>query len=383
MKIMKITVACAIYALLATPALAVDSDAVLKRLEESLNINDIKVLGGEVTTEGNNIIVKNFGIEMAALEGAENLTLRLNDIVEADDGSFTIGKVLIDEAALEIAGDRIDISGLELEQVYLPVKPEPSYTYAYMPYQSVGLKGFTFYKDGKPGFIGGNSHVRVRDFEADKRVKFEGAVDSFSFDIDSFGAEAADGVRQMGYETLSGKIGFSGGSDFEAAIMDVEYFAFSLDNIGTLSMKMQLGGYTKEVAKAAAEISEKADDSQATGLALMGLAQQLTFNNFSLRFDDHSITNKILDYAAENMGSSRSDVISMASAMTQFGLGNLQHVEFATKVSQAVGAYLNAPGSIELKATPAQPLPVMVIAGAAQDPKNLIDVLAVEVNANQ
>jgi len=146
---------------------------------------------------------------------------------------------------------------------------------------------------------------------------------------------------------------------------------------------LQLSGYTSEIAKEMAEISAKADDSQFATLAMMGLAQQINFNSFSLRFDDQSITNKALDYAAEMLPAGRSDVISMASAMVQFSLANLQHADFSAKVSQAVGTYLNEPRSIEVVAAPSQPLPFMSLFAASQDPKSLIDMLNVEVNANK
>ena len=34
-------------------------------------------------------------------------------------------------------------------------------------------------------------------------------------------------------------------------------------------------------------------------MAMMGLVQQLTFNSMSIRFDDASLTNKIIDYVAK------------------------------------------------------------------------------------
>jgi len=377
----KLATVCVLTLSWGMSAQALDTDVVLQRLEAVLNNNNITVVGGNVTAEGNNIIVENFDIEMDALEGTDNLTLRLNDVVEGDNGSFTIGKLSIDDASIEFAGDQLDFSGLEFEQLYLPAVAEPLYANAYLPYKSFKLGSFTFYDRGEPSFVGKNTYAQTSDFEAGKRIRYQGGVESFTLDMERLGEEPAQAIQEMGYDVFAGKIEFSGSTDFDSGLFDLENFAFTLDNIGTLSMKLQLSGYTPAVAQAMVEMSKYAD-SQAGGAALIDVARQLNFDNFSLRFDDRSITNKALDYVAKNMGASRADAVNMAQVMAQFGLAGLQYQDFADKVSETFVTYLNAPEVLEVTAMPAQPLPLMTIAGAAQDPKELIDLLAVEVKAN-
>jgi len=372
---------CALCSVLVMPVMALDADRVLERLESALNANNFTVTGGDVTTEGNNIIVENFGIETASLDDGVNLTLRLNDVVEDSNGSITIGRLLVDDSSLKITAERIDFVGFEIEQLYLPEESEALSANAYQPYKSIGVKGFTLYEGEKPIFNGGNSYARVSDFEAGKKIGYQGSIESFSFAVENLGGEPAQGMQDMGYETITGKVEFSGKANYESSLLDIENIAFTLDNIGTLSVQLQLGGYTSEVAESIASL-KTIEDSNAGGLALIGLGQKLNFNSFSLRFDDNSLTNKVLDYVAKNMGSSRADVVSMASAVVQFGMAGIQHADFTLKVSQEIGSYLNAPTSIEVTAKPAQPLPLMMIAGAAQDPKGLIDMLNVDVGAN-
>jgi len=387
MKIMensvaKLGLACAFCAFFGSSALALDTDEVLSRLETTLAASGITSGGGTVTTEGNNIIVENFSIEAASIDDAKNLTLRLNDIAENGNGSFTIGRLSVDDSSLKIAGDQMDFTGFEIGQLYLPSESESHYDNSYQSYQSIGVKSLTFYDKGKPVVNVDNSYARVSDFEVGKRIALQGAIEKISFSVEDIDGEPAAGLQEMGYETISGKVEFSSKLDFDARIMDFENVALILDNIGTLSLSLQFGGLTPEVAEAVAEI-QAMEDEQAAGMAMLGIGAQLTFNSFSIRFDDNSITNKALDYAAKNTGAPRTDVIAMATATAQFGLANLQHAEFADKVSQALGSYLNAPGSLELAAKPANPMNFLGIFGAAQDPKSLIDMLNVEVSANK
>jgi|GEM_PF-5371251 len=380
----KLAAACAFCVMLGAPAIALDAEAVLKRFEATLNAEGYtgaEVTRGETKTEGNDIIFENIGITLPELGEIENLTLRLNDVSEGDDGSFTIGKFTADDFSLEKGSERIEVSGLEVEQYHLPAAGISPYGNHYLPHKSSSLKSFALYSGDKLIFSGGNTYGKVTDFEADKRIQYQGSVENFSFDMNEIGGEPAAGMKEMGYETLSGKIEFSAGLNFDTKILDLENFELSFDNIGTLGLKLQVSGYTTEVAQSLAKLQTQ--DEQAAQLALLGLAQQLNFNSLSLRFEDHSITNKALDYVGKSMGASRQDMVSAAVAGVQFGLAYLQHADFALKVSEAVGSFLNAPESIEVVATPAQPLPFMIIAGSAQDPKSLIDMLGVEVNANK
>jgi len=381
-SIVKLGLACAFCALVAAPTFALDTDALLKRLEATLNANNVTVKSGsKVTSEGSSIIIENLGLESASLEGADNLTVRLNDVTEGGDGSFTIGKFSVDDSSVEISGDRMDFAGFEIDQLYLPAESEPLYNNGYQPYKELKLKSFTLHADGKPVFHGGNSYAKVSQFEAGKSITYQGAVESFSFDVADLDAEQATALKGLGYENLAGKIAFTGGLNYEAGLFDIENFAFTIDKMGTLSLKLQLSGYTPEVAQALAEM-QKIEDSQAGSMAVIGIGQKLNLNSVSLRFDDDSITNKLLDHTAETMGGARKEVISFATAMAQFGLANVQHPEFAALVSKEVESYLSDPSSIEVAAKPEQPLPFMMIFGLAESPKNLIDTLKVDVKAN-
>ena len=119
-------------------------------------------------------------------------------------------------------------------------------------------------------------------------------------------------------------------------------------------------------------------------MAMLGLMQQLSFTGASIRFDDASLTNKALDYAAKQQGAKRTDLVNQGKAILPMMAAQLGNAEFAQALGTAVSAYLDSPKNIEIKAAPAKPVPFAIIAaGGMADPKSLIKTLGVTVNANQ
>ena len=65
-------------------------------------------------------------------------------------------------------------------------------------------------------------------------------------------------------------------------------------------------------------------DNSAQGMAMLGLMQQLTFNGASIRFDDDSLTGKVLDYVAKQQGMKPEDIANQAKAIVPFLTGAAQ-----------------------------------------------------------
>ena len=102
-----------------------------------------------------------------------------------------------------------------------------------------------------------------------------------------------------------------------------------------------------------------------------------------MRFEDQSITKKILPMIAAMQGMDEATLVANAGAMVQLGLAELKNPAFTTKVVDAVNAYLKDPRSITIIAKPAQPVTVMQL--MPLDPANpgaAIDQLGVSVTAN-
>jgi hypothetical protein len=126
-------------------------------------------------------------------------------------------------------------------------------------------------------------------------------------------------------------------------------------------------------------------------MEMLALAQQLSLNGATIRFDDASLTGKILDFVAMQQGQKREDVVNIAKAGLPFALMQMQLPDLATAIAPAINTFLDDPKSIEIKAAPPSPVPFTLIGGAAManpnDPgataKAIWNMLGVTVTANQ
>jgi hypothetical protein len=116
---------------------------------------------------------------------------------------------------------------------------------------------------------------------------------------------------------------------------------------------------------------------------MMPQIQNISFSGLSLRFDDHSITKKVLPMIAAMQGMDEKTLIASVGPMMQMGLMQLQNQAFAEQALAAVNGFLADPKSLTIKASPAAPVKVsdiMTMNPAA--PGEAITKLGVSVSAN-
>jgi hypothetical protein len=117
---------------------------------------------------------------------------------------------------------------------------------------------------------------------------------------------------------------------------------------------------------------------------MMGLLQQLTFNSASIRFDDASITKRVLDYVGAQQGVTGDQLAQSLKGMVPILVAQMKMPDLQNQISTAVSAFLDNPKNLEIKAAPASPVAVPMIMGAAMGaPQTLPQVLGVNVTANQ
>ena len=137
-------------------------------------------------------------------------------------------------------------------------------------------------------------------------------------------------------------------------------YDISVENAGTLGMTFDLGGYTPDFIKSLQDMQKKmaaqpeGADNSAQGMAMLGLMQQLTFNGATIRFDDDSLTGKVLDYRRASSREQPEDIANQAKAMLPFLMAQLNNPELTQQVTdRRRRTYLDEPKSIEISAAPA------------------------------
>ena len=160
---------------------------------------------------------------------------------------------------------------------------------------------------------------------------------------------------------------------------------YSVDDAADLNLTMDIGGYTPELVGAMQDMQAQmaGQSEEQMGMAMLGLMQQLEINALAIEIDDNSLTNRILDFVAEQQGMNRQNVVAMAKGVLPLGLAQLQDPEFAANATAAIGSFLDDPQSLRVAAEPTNPVPLaQLMAAAMSAPQMLIKTLAVTITAN-
>ncbi|MGE3830469.1 MAG: hypothetical protein AB7F76_05680 [Parvibaculaceae bacterium] len=156
----------------------------------------------------------------------------------------------------------------------------------------------------------------------------------------------------------------------------------SVDQAGSLALSYDLGGLTEPKLKSmvATMIEKQGEPDPGTLMATYG---DLSIAGVKFRFEDASLTKRLITFAAKMQGMDEATMVANAGAMLTLGLSQLKHPDFAAKTSAAVNAFLKDPKSFTLTIKPAQPVQVLQLMGVnPAEPGKIIDLLGVSVSAN-
>ena len=197
--------------------------------------------------------------------------------------------------------------------------------------------------------------------------------------------EAQRVITALDYEKVEGSMSGIGTYNLNTGRISVDDIIFKFKDMIDLSLKYAITGYTTEVAQkftqAQMEIIAGKEPLEAYGAILEDLGG-LKFENFEFGLTDHSLTGRLLDFQAEQMGTTGDQLAAGAPMMIGLGMGGLQMPALTAMVTAAVGKFLKDKGTIEVVATPAQPLPILDLVLAGQtNPKSIPEMLNLQVTA--
>jgi len=150
-------------------------------------------------------------------------------------------------------------------------------------------------------------------------------------------------VQQLGYETLELDMVGDGKYNPKSGALSIDNFAMNFKDMANLNMTYGMEGYTTEVASALqqAQIKVAGGSNPQTAYAeLLPILSNLKLSNFKLGLTDKSLTGRLLDYQAGQMGTTGDQLAQGAPLMIGLGLGGLNMPEFTEMVTKAVGSFL-------------------------------------------
>lgn len=343
------------------------------------------VAGDEAVVTLSGVTVKFDGVEEPVKVG----DVTMEGVTEESD-HYLIEKAALPNYSITEEGMKLEATGMTMSNLELPFDETSPSTYGVLLYESADLKSLTVEESGKQLFtLRGLNFTLNKPESGTGPLAFTGSTEEFSADLSGITDPQTKAIiDQMGYQQISGDLELNGSWNVADGRMIVDHYDMSVDNAGTFGMTFDVAGYTPAFIKELRETTEKMakaseEEQSAQGIAMLGLMQQLTFNSASIRFDDESLTSKVLEVVAKGQNTTPSAIANQAKAIVPFGLAQLNLPDFAQAVSKAVNTYLDDPKSIEIKAAPPEGVPfAQIVATGMGTPQALIPQLNVTVTAN-
>ena len=203
------------------------------------------------------------------------------------------------------------------------------------------------------------------------------SVEGIEITADSLDDEEQKALSDLGYESLTLSIQMEADWKPDTGALAIDRLTLSGENAGTLNAALRINGLTREVL-------EQLDAAQDNPEQAMGLMQGLLVESVSLRIENDSIVDRVLENQAKEAGATREVFVEQLTGALPFMLSMLNNAEFQAKIAGAATAFLKDPKSLSASAMPAAPVPFAQILGTAMmAPQSLPDILGVTITANQ
>ena len=190
---------------------------------------------------------------------------------------------------------------------------------------------------------------------------------------------------EIGYDKVEGSM--SGVATYNPETGRASLFDTSIKLVDMFNLYIDyaITGYTAELAQkltqAQMEMSTGKDAMQAFGPMLAELST-IKLESFGIELEDQSITGRLLDFQAKQMGTTGDQLAAFAPMMLGTGMGALNMPALTEMVTAAVGKFLTEKDSLSVRAEPTEPVSIVnVVIASDIDPTRIPDMLNLQVTA--
>jgi hypothetical protein len=364
---------------------AVDAQKVADALKGHMKNYAIELAIGSAEAQGDNVVLKGITVDIA---GEDTLPKQLGELtlegVTDADGGFKVARVAVPGSKIEDPQGIFEWSGLSINNVTIsgPDVADPMRLYSL--YESVDIGPMKATIGGVEVFRMAGGKATISPYAAGQSMvstaTFSDLVFSLATITDPNLKTFFDGA---GYKELVTNVTLNGSWNPADGRMSITQYDFDIKDFGKLGFTFDVAGYTPELIKQLQGLTQAQSASDAEmGAKLMGIIQGVTINSVSMRFDDASITNKVLDHFSKQTGQPKEALVAQVKGMAPVLAMQAGDANFSMSLASAVSSYMDAPKNIEIKT--GAPVPVTVIMGAAMaNPMAIIQAFKLEAKANQ
>ncbi len=332
---------------------------------------------GSPTAEGDTLVYRNVTFSMDSPQGAgtgriETLTLTAPDLNDA--GGLVADSVVAGGVSVETEdGESVRIASMSTTG--LDVTPGAAGADPVSRFETVTAEDLVVEAPDQPPFSIDLIEIEASDYVDGIARSGSFEISGIRLDVDEVASEepAAQQLKDLGYEEVVLGISGAGTWDDQAGTASLDDLTIAGENMGSVSLSAILGGFTPEVVESL-QATEPSPE-------VMG---QITLQEAAISFEDASITGKLLDMQAGQMGADRATFVEQISAALPLMLSAVGNPGFQEKLATAASAFLKDPQNITISIAPSQPIDLMTLMMTGQTaPQTLPDVLNAEVTANE
>lgn len=378
-------------ALLVAPgaAAALELDDFTDKLGLAVETGDAEIDFADARIEGESVVLSDVTFTPADGEAFRFETMTFDSVEETPGGGYFVQEVQMpdldfSEDGLDFRFEDIAVAGLEI-----PAEPGAGSTIADMVlYEQARSGPITVSKGDAVVFRMDELVIDVARKPDDAGLDAMIRGNEIFIDLSTVeDPKARAAIEAMGYEQLTGSVMLNAGWTMETGEVDLADLTVTFSDLGSLALAFNVSGYTPDFIESVQETETAAatgGSDEATGMAMLGLMQQLTFNSASVRFEDDGLTGRMLDYYGEQQGVEAEQMALALKGMLPLVLGQVEDEAFREALRGAVNTFLDDPQSLTISAEPENPVPFAMLIGAGMtDPQRLTDVLGLEVWANR
>ncbi|WP_349360852.1 hypothetical protein [Stappia sp.] len=377
--------------LLPLPAAAFDAtgNAIADRFLETVDAGNASVTGYDAVSESDGVvIITGLTATIQDDDDTSRLSVATTEIENgalATDGGLTAAFLEMRTVVIEAAdGDddvRVTVEAIAISDPVLPapdtVRTSPDGDGLAPSYSRAELTGLVIETEDEGTIPIARAVAMIDRMDGDLPTAGSILVEGIQIEADALDEDEREALAELGYDSLTLTLEARADWEPDTGALVVDTLTISGENAGTLTASLRLAGLTREVV-------EQLDAAQDNPEQAMGLMQGLLLEEITLRIDNASLIERVLDRQAEEAGTTREAFVEQLAGALPMMLSILDNAEFQTRVADAAGTFLRDPQSLSATAKPAAPVAFAQILGTAMmAPQALPDILGVTILANE
>lgn len=377
-------------------AWAVEPNDFANRLTEQLKNNSIILVNNGVKADGDNIIIHDARISFNVAtkdtkSSAQEFSLgdlNFKNVTEDKEGNFTAETLNIDAIYYDNQKETMAFKNIALSQIHLVSPQNTNLLLKAAPLENAAIEQISFLNNNQTYFKMVNIQLIYTAQSSNDVITTKLTIPNISYDpLKEGNPSAVKTLADLGYNTLDGSVILNGDWNIKTGNLKINDYEINVNNVGKLSLSMAVQGFTPEFNdnfKAFMSNMQTQKDQNMVTMAALGLAQQISFENYSMRYDDASLTNRILDDNAKQSNMTRDQIVAQIKGILPFVGMQIKNPAFVTQLTDQVGKFLDNPKNLTISAAPDKPTPFSILMATGMSaPETLIDTLHVKVEANK